>query len=219
MADNNRHIKAVVFDLGETLLNFGQIETISLFREGAKLSYDFLKDLGQPVGRFWFYCWRNLITIRMHCWLANITGKDPNALRLLRRNGTKAGCQLEEQQWRELVWLWYKPLRDICKSETDIVETLTMLKDSGIKLGILSNTFVNDFALERHLEELGIVDFFPVRLYSYQFDFRKPDPRIFRIAADQVDIPLERIMYVGDRINMDVEPAMKLGMTAVLKSA
>ena len=49
-------IKAVLFDLGETLLNFGKIKTTSLFREGARLSYDYLKSMGQSVGGFEYYC-------------------------------------------------------------------------------------------------------------------------------------------------------------------
>ena len=56
MQDSGHEIKAVLFDLGETLLNFGKVKTTRLFRQGAKLSYDFLKSSGQPVGGFEYYC-------------------------------------------------------------------------------------------------------------------------------------------------------------------
>ena len=88
-----------------------------------------------------------------------------------------------------------------------------------IKLGILSNTFVNAESLEKHLEQLGLLDFFSVRMYSYRFDFRKPDLRIFEIAAERLDEAPENILYVGDRIDMDIKPALKLGMQPVLKAA
>ena len=43
-------IKAVLFDLGETLLNFGKIKKTRLILQGARSSHDYLKEQGQPVG-------------------------------------------------------------------------------------------------------------------------------------------------------------------------
>ena len=107
----------------------------------------------------------------------------------------------------------------VATTEPKIKETLTTLKNSGLKLGIVSNTFVNGCSLEKHLEQEGILDFFTVRLYSYEFDFRKPDTRIFKIAAERVGEAMENILYVGDRIDKDIRPAIKSGMQAVLKNA
>ena len=215
----DKKIKAVLFDLGETLLNFGKVNTTRLFRQGARLSYDFLKSCGQPVGNFNYYCWRNLIALRTRHWLSNITRKDFNALLLLRGIGTKKGIRLDRQQWRHLAWLWYEPLSKIGKAEPKTKETLTALKKLDLKLGIVSNTFVHSSSLEKHLKQLGILDFFAVRLYSYEFDFRKPDVRIFKIAAERIGEMLENILFVGDQIDRDIKAAAKTGMHAVLKAA
>jgi HAD superfamily hydrolase (TIGR01549 family) len=126
---------------------------------------------------------------------------------------------LSEEQWREVGWLWYEPLGRIAKVEPDIKETLTKLRQMGLKLGILSNTFVSAGSLDRQLGQFGILEFFPYRLYSYQFDFRKPDRRIFEAAIAKTGEPAENILFVGDRIYIDIKPAMKAGMRAVLKSA
>ena len=215
----DKKIKAVLFDLGETLLNFGKFNTTRLFRQGARLSYDFLQSCGQPVGNFNCYCWRNLITLRIQRWLSNITGKDFDALKLFKKIGTKRGVKLDEQQWRHFAWLWYEPLSKVSKVEPETAETLAALKNLGLKLGIVSNTFVNGSSLEKHLEQLGILNFFSVRIYSYEFDFRKPDARIFKAAAERIGEMLENILFVGDRINRDVKGAVKTGMQAVLKEA
>ena len=215
----SKKIKAVLFDLGETLVNFGKVNTTELFREGARLSYDFLKSLGQPVGNFKYYCWRNLINLRIRHWLSNITRNDFNSLVLLRGIGTKKGIKLDRKQWQHFAWLWYEPLSKVAQAESDIIETLTALKESGIKLGIVSNTFVTSSSLEKHLEQIGLLDFFPVRVYSYEFAFRKPDVRIFKAAAEKIGEKLENILFVGDRIETDIKPAMKAGMQAVLKKA
>ena len=94
-----------------------------------------------------------------------------------------------------------------------------MLKKMGLKLGIVSNTFVHGSSLDKHLEQLGLLDFFTIRLYSYQFNFRKPDARFFKTAAQRIGETLENIMFVGDRIDKDIKPAVKAGMQAVLKQA
>ena len=214
-----KRIKAVLFDLGETVLNFGKVNTFRLFREGARLSYDFLKSCGQPVGGFKYYCWQNLTGLYIRRLLSRITGKDFNSLLLLRAVGTKKGVLLDRQQWRHLAWLWYEPLAKLAAIESDIADTLAGLRRGNLKLGIVSNTFVHSSSLEKHLKQLGILDFFKVRLYSYEFDFRKPDTRIFKIAAERIGETLENILFVGDRINKDVKPAVKSGMPAVLKKA
>ena len=222
MSDTGHQIKAVLFDLGETLLDFGKVKTTRLFRHGARLSYDFLKSSGQPVGNFEYYCWRNLIALRFRHLISNITKNDVNSSALLRRIGINKGIKLDTQQWRDFAWLWYEPLSKIATTETGIKETLAAiraLREPPLRLGILSNTFVNAYSIEKHLKQLGILDFFTVRMYSYEFDFRKPDTRIFKIAAERMGVAAKNIMYVGDHIDKDIIPTMKLGMHAVLKDA
>ena len=212
-------IKAVLFDLGETLLNFGRFSATRAFRQGARLSYDYLKSCGQPVGNFEYYCWVNLIVLRVRHIISGIVRNDFNSTALLRSLGKRKGVTLDGEQWRHFAWLWYEPLSRIATIEPKIKETLAALQKMGLKLGILSNTFVNGHSLEKHMEQVGILDFFPVRLYSYEFDFRKPDTRIFKIAAERIGEAVENIMYVGDRIDKDIKPALKIGMKPVLKAA
>jgi len=212
-------IKAVLFDLGETLLNFGRVSTKELFRQGARNSYEFLKSCGQRVGSYRLYHWRNLAAIRLRHLLSNLTAKDFDALELLKRIGTRAGYDLTDGQWRQLGWLWYEPLGKLAEVEPDLTDTLGRLKSAGLKLGIVSNTFISGTSLDRHLGQLGILDFFGVRLYSYQFTFRKPNIQIFHTAADRIAEAARNVMFVGDRIDKDIIPAMKAGMRVVLKRA
>jgi HAD superfamily hydrolase (TIGR01549 family) len=209
----------VLFDLGETLLNFGRIGTNRVFRQSARLTFDYLAGCGQPAGSFWWYYLRNLLAIRMRVLLADMTGRDFDALSLLKKSGMKRGCKLSEEQWREIGWLWYEPLSKLARIERDIKITLDRLGKMGLKLGILSNTFVSAGSLDRHLRQLGILDFFPYRLYSYQYEFRKPDRRIFETAAAKIGEPAENILFVGDRLDIDIWPALNAGMRAVLKTA
>jgi len=212
-------IKAVLFDLGETLVNFGKIDSGRLFKEAGRRSYTFLKKLNQPVGRFRRYFWRNMWGLYVRYYISLITGRDFDSLALLEKYGRMRGFNLSREEWQELNWLWYEPLRQRARTEPDLAETLTKLTEAGLKLGIVSNTFVSSGALDRHLTEEGLISFFDTRVYSCEFGFRKPDKRIFLEAARQVGAEPANIIYVGDRINKDVKGALRAGMKPVLKNA
>ena len=216
---SEQRIRAVIFDLGETLLNFGKVSTTRLFRQGARASHAFLKGLGQPVGGFEVYCWTSLIRLRVRTLISNVTGRDFDAFAMLKRFGQRRGIRLSGEQWDEFAWQWYEPLSRLGSVETDLMQTLSNLRGLGLKLGILSNTFVNRRSLERHLQEMGILDFFEVRMYSYEHEFRKPNAALFKLAAERIGETFENIAFVGDRIDKDVRPAIDNGMVAVMKDA
>ena len=186
----DREIKAIVFDLGDTIFNFGEVRAVDLFRKSARLSYEYIKSAGQEPGGYKSYCFFNMAGLRLKILWSNITGNDFNSIDVLKSIGRKRGIRLSDEQWQEVNWMWYKSLEEITTIEADIVETLSRLKEAGVALGIISNTFVHRHALERHLEEAGILEFFETRLYSYQFKWRKPDKRIFLAAAERILIRL-----------------------------
>ncbi len=212
-------IQAVLFDIGETLLDFGKVDAIGLFRQGTHLAYDFLKKLDQPVGNFKIYIAKHLLLIRLNLLWSAIVGRDFDSYELLKKLEARKGTQLQQQQWLDYAGCWYEPLRKIANVEADIVETLKKLKDAGLKLGVLSNTFIHASTLEKHFEQIGILDFFDVRLYSYEYPFRKPDKRIFLAAAEKMNLEPANILYVGDRIDIDINGAAAVGMQGVLKRA
>lgn len=214
-----KKIQAVLFDIGETLLNFGKVDVVALFEEGGKLAHDFLQKLGQSTGSLHIFLLKHLWMIRVFHIRSCLTGKDFDSLALLKKIEQKKGVKLSEEQWEEFGWRWYEPLSKFAAVEPDIKQTLEKLKRAGIKLGILSNTFINAVTLERHLEQFGILDFFPVRVYSYQFNFRKPDSRIFVEAAKRMNCEPANVLFVGDRLDLDIAGAMAANMPAVIKRA
>lgn len=214
-----RAVQAVLFDLGETLLLFGRLETGRLFEQAARFSYDYLKQRGQPVGRFDIYRLWNLLGIRLHLLISFLIGSDFDSLSLLKKYGRKKGFTLSEEEWEELNWQWYRPLAEKGRIEPQTHSTLQKLRDMGLRLGILSNTFVHGSTLDRHLQQVGLLEFFDLRLYSYQFSFRKPDPRIFLEAVRRLQAEANRTVFVGDRMDKDVRGALRAGMIPVLKEA
>ena len=218
MALSGRRIEAVLFDLGETLLHFGRPNKGRLIDEAIRRSYDYLKTQKQPVGPLWSYRLLSVWGIRWNIFKSWLTGSDFNSLDLLRAYGASKKMTLTEAQWEEVNWQWYKVLAKAGVVEPGTAEALEKLTAQGLKLGVLSNTFVHKSSLERHLEQEGLLKFFPVRLYSYEFPWRKPNVKIFREAARRIDVEPAKIMFVGDLIGKDVVGALAAGMTATLKN-
>ncbi len=150
---------------------------------------------------------------------SNLTHKDFNSFEVLQSVGARQGVALSPTQWEQFAWLWYEPLSREAEVEPDLRQTLDTLRSMGVKLGIVSNTFVNRASLEKHLQQLGLLEFFPVQLYSYEYHFRKPNTELFRIAAGKIGEAVENIIFIGDRIDNDIRPALESGMHAVLKDA
>jgi putative hydrolase of the HAD superfamily len=215
MADSK--IKAVLFDLGDTLLNYGKIDPHEPFFQAARLTWEWLKGQGQVTGFQWLYTLRSLLAIHLRIVWSHFTGRDFDSLVVLKNLGRKMGHNLTDAQYEDLVWLWYEPLARLVTIERDIHQTLTTLRSRGFRLAILSNTFVSASVLNKHLKELGLFDYFDFIYYSYLFNKRKPHPEMFLAAAKQLDIPPQQIIFVGDRIDNDVMGSMQVGMIPVLK--
>ena len=216
---SRRKIEAVIFDLGETLLNFGRLDRAAFFDKALRSSYNYLKELSQPVCSFRMYRFFHKWGIRWHLLRSWITGDDFDSLELLKAYGRKRNFHLDEAQWEELNWRWYQGLSEVGQVEPGTADALKELGDMGLKVGLLSNTFVHKSCLERHLKHEGLLQFLPERFYSYDFDYRKPDVRIFQDVAKKMDISAERTIYVGDRVDNDVKGSLVAGMLPVLKKA
>lgn len=211
-----RQIEAVLFDLGETLLTFGRLDRTEVSIQAARCAYEYLKKLNQPVGSFGAYRFFHLWGMRWQVFKSMVTGNDFNSLEVLKAFGRKKGYELTESQWQEMNWRWYESLSKLGHVVPGSIAALKQLTDLGLKLGILSNTFVHRTSLERHLANEGLLEYFPLRMYSYEYPWRKPDVRLFNAAAEKIGVEPEKIVYVGDRLDCDVDGALKAGMLPIL---
>ena len=90
-----------------------------------------------------------------------------------------------------------------------IWEASQRLRDAGIATGLLSNSWGVDAypteLLEEHFDDVVI---------SAEVGIRKPDPAIFRLAAQRLDVALDACVFVDD-LDLNVEAARALGMQAI----
>jgi len=87
------------------------------------------------------------------------------------------------------------------------------LRGRDLGIGLISNA--TDLA-RKVMDNLDLTRLFDPIVISSEVGFRKPDRRIFQLAAKKAKIPPSRIIYVGDRFAVDVVGAKAAGMNAIL---
>ncbi|MFB3765849.1 MAG: HAD family hydrolase [Methanotrichaceae archaeon] len=68
---------------------------------------------------------------------------------------------------------------------------------------------------ELELKYFGLFDKFKMVIFSSDFGYKKPDPRIFLEAAKMLGFEPENILCIGDNFENDIVPSAKLGMKAL----
>ncbi len=92
-------------------------------------------------------------------------------------------------------------------------EVLGRLKQSGLKLGVISNF---DHRLYRILEGLGLDGYFDSITISSEAGFAKPAGEVFALAMERLGVGGFEAAHVGDSEHMDFIGARRAGMAAVL---
>jgi len=92
-------------------------------------------------------------------------------------------------------------------------ETLVRLKEKGLKLGIVSDAPVKQAWLR--LAELNLTEFFDV-VIAHEKGKMKPHLMPFKKALKKLKLKPEQILFVGDNPQRDILGAKKLGMKTAL---
>jgi putative hydrolase of the HAD superfamily len=92
-----------------------------------------------------------------------------------------------------------------------MVEALKRLRASGLKTAALTNNWKNESeAADRH----GLRPLFDHFIESSVVGLRKPDPAIYRLAFETLDVEPERIVFLDD-IGANLKAARALGVTTI----
>jgi putative hydrolase of the HAD superfamily len=90
---------------------------------------------------------------------------------------------------------------------------LIRLKDSGLKLGVISNF---DYRLYRILDGLNLKRHFDSITISSEAGYAKPRRELFEAALSRLEVAAEDALHVGDSEHLDFEGARAAGLASVL---
>lgn len=104
-------------------------------------------------------------------------------------------------------------IEDYVAKDYKLVKMIAQLKK---KYRLLIITNGSGKQVERKMTYLGLDyhDFDP-RIYCYDQGWVKPEPAPFLAAIESLQLKLEEIVYVGDRVDIDIEGAKAVGMKTI----
>jgi putative hydrolase of the HAD superfamily len=113
----------------------------------------------------------------------------------------------------QIVELRQASTRKMLQPRPGAVETLRELRERGYRLGLIT---VCSEDVPEVWSETQFVDLFDATVFSCAVGLRKPDPRIYRLACEQLAVDPEEAMFVGDGANDELAGAERVGIKAVL---
>jgi putative hydrolase of the HAD superfamily len=123
----------------------------------------------------------------------------------------KADPQLMRERIETLIYRGWEPLFKTIRLFPHVNESLRAFREGGFKLGLLS-----DFPPEQKLEHLGLAGIWDAVRCSECTGWLKPDPRPFWSLAEDMKLPPEQILYVGNSRRCDVYGAKRAGLRTAL---
>ena len=92
-------------------------------------------------------------------------------------------------------------------------ELIDALESRDIRLGIITNNLV----AEQHtkLRELNLFDRFEMLAISEEVGVAKPDPLIFEVALERMNLDRSEVVVIGDSLTSDVAGALSFGIPVV----
>jgi len=203
MSGMHKRFKAVLFDLGGTLIKTAPvpeilkriletyrvqkpISEIALAQKEADNGLT-LKDYAIPSGKFWFK-WNLKILRRL------------NVHKDLRHLARTIG-----DNWWNFADLELYP---------DVKETLDYLREHRFKTGLVTNGFKSD--IDEILPRVGLSRYFDITVGVDAIGKPKPRKEIFLFALGKLNVHPNEAIFVGDTLEIDYEGAEKAGLTALL---
>jgi putative hydrolase of the HAD superfamily len=94
----------------------------------------------------------------------------------------------------------------------DAVAALTQLRAAGVRVAVCSNW---DWDLVEALDAAGLTEHVDVVVSSAWVGARKPHTRIYRHMLDALGVDADRVLFVGDTWNCDVDGPLAHGLRPV----
>lgn len=216
----NQRIKAILFDMDDTLIDWSGMEGDFTTIEGSHWQnvHRYLTQLGHTLPAFPEF-WTQLRETFIQAWAE--AKKEWTAVSFAKElQNFLINCGLDGSQIdMDAVLHAYDwgPLAGVVPFD-DTLAVLDHLKKSGYKIGLITNAMQPMWMRDIELRAYGILDYLDARLTSGDVGFMKPHPFIFWHALELLKVESQEAVFVGDRPANDILGANEAGLTSVLMS-
>jgi putative hydrolase of the HAD superfamily len=204
-------IKALLFDLGDTLLHTEGFDyEACLWEMHQNLSQNGIVTPFEDFKRAYFEV-RDRFYKEM-----DRTLKEQDFAERVTETLRYFGFELSSQDKRvhEAVEVFMNLFVESLRMDDYLPQLLEWLRKK-YKMGIISNMSFAE-AVPRTLRKFDIAHYFDAIIVSGFVGWRKPSPRIFNKALRALNVKAQQSVFIGDSPRADIEGAKKLGMKTVL---
>jgi HAD superfamily hydrolase (TIGR01509 family) len=106
----------------------------------------------------------------------------------------------------------YRTMLDQWVAYAESTAVLDALRARGLRVGVLSNVGIDPRPV---LARTGLAGRYDAEVFSFEVGVVKPDPEIFRLAADRIGLAPHELLMVGDSVEDD-GGAARLGMRTLI---
>lgn len=201
-------IKAILFDLDDTLLNSKKSEYNAIC-EFKKLFTEF-----DMIDNMQFFERWHIITMKAYeAYLSKeISFENMRKLRMKNLFLYFTSKVLSDNEAQKIFDIYFNLYEKNWILFDDTIHTLEKLKDS-YKLAIVTN---GDSELQRKkIDNIGVKKYFSEIIISSEVGVSKPDKEIFRIACKRLKVEPEECVMIGDKFKVDIKGAIRSGMKAI----
>ncbi|MCH2517465.1 MAG: HAD family hydrolase [Dehalococcoidia bacterium] len=153
----------------------------------------------------------------LRLWSETVHERDaglfPSMEKYFRHICREIGVKADARQIANAVELRLEYLRSVLTPRNHTVETLTELKASGYRLGLISDCSSEVPLLWPETPFAALLD---GAIFSCEVKLTKPDPRIYRMVCDSLKVAPGKCLYVGDGGSGELTGAVEFGMDPVL---
>jgi putative hydrolase of the HAD superfamily len=208
LSENLTTIKAVVFDVDDTIC-----DSAEAFGRGIlTVTKTYIPDLPASEYPKVVEMWRSDAGGHYRQYTrGEISFEEQRHLRANELNARFGGPQLDDSNYEKWASIFWGTFTSNWHANPDVSPTLDALESNGYALGALSNA--GEKLQEQKLAACGVSTArVPLLVTMDTFGFGKPDPRVFREAANRLHLNPEDVAYVGDEFDIDAQAACAAGL-------
>ena len=209
--------RAVLFDLGGTLIEFENSDWLTLGKRGIQNAYPILKHSWPEmpdIQAFGPSFYQNLRAILDNERMDN---SEFDLYQLCQMIFQRLGYPLTDGVVESFASKYYQPVTDQITLIDGADTLLAELKKNDLIIGLVSNTIFPEEFHRAELARFGLIGHLDFAIFSSSVKVRKPGKRIFDLALMKAGSAASETMFVGDRYDVDIAGAKNAGLASVLK--
>jgi FMN phosphatase YigB (HAD superfamily) len=224
---HGKTIRALLFDLGDTLWTFVQssnwekpeqetnLRISSILRNELAFTTETDTELLALSQQF-----RTALRSNIRAHMPKGTEHEPDVIKVVQETLAEFGWPVVTPT---LAFTLFQdtqiPLEHTRTLFPDVIATLTELQRRGFLLGVVTNRTWGGAPFLASMDKLGLLNFFAPEAIAISADLRilKPNPAIFQHTLQALDVKPAEALMVGNSLHADITGSNRLHMYAVWK--